>query len=76
MKTLRGSIATRIEQDVESDSNVTVTDCWKVLREYSSMKNVPEHFGDLRAAELARTCKWALTVILHDLHFTPPEDNE
>lgn len=77
MNTLRGSVATRIQQDEELGTPVPVTDCWKVLLEYSSMKYVPKHFGELRAAELAKACQWAIAVIKHDLTFTvPPEDNE
>lgn len=75
-KKLRGSVATELKFDEMAGRKVPSVDCWKVLNEYSAMALVPEHFGDLRAAELAAACQWALYVIKHNLPFTPPPEEK
>lgn len=55
-------------------TKVPTVDCWKVLTEYSAIKNIPEHFGWNRAAELAKACEWAVFVIKNNFPFTPPNE--
>lgn len=73
-KTVRGTTATRKATDDEGNA-CAVVDCWKLLKTYRDVPNIPEKFGFARASELAMACRWVCAIIEQKLDYTPPKGN-